>query len=455
MLVFGNYQRFCVLLLVLGLQLFPKFSAVFQKLRNCQKGNFAIMTAALLPAIVGGVGLTVDFVAVSRHTSNLQEAVDAAALRAAKELTLATGDNTYIDELAKTFVIVNLKSYPLKNIQVTTTNLTEPVGVKVDVSYSWEPIFAKYFNAEISPVKVSATASLAGKGGGLTCLIGLMPRLDRTSIHGDNDSILNAGDCYIQSNSPGYSIRVDANAKIIGKRICAVGRIFKYGLGSSFDPKPITDCPSMDDPLSGRLQPAVKACQHNGLKITEDTRLYPGVYCGGLTISDDAEVELSPGIYTIKDGPLIVADEAELEGKGVGFFLTGPDSLIEFQENTEIDLIAPTKGLMAGLLFFEDRNVPHSFIFDWRKILPLPPDVRLHRISSNNARRLLGTIYLSKSIFLVDSEAPVASDSAYTAIVAGRIWLQKGPVLTLNANYKDTNVPVPPGLLEDTIRLVK
>ena len=81
--------------------------------------------------------------------------------------------------------------------------------------------------------------------------------------------------------------------------------------------------------------------------------------------------------------------------------------------------------------------------------------LRLHQISSNNARRLLGTIYLSKSIFLVDSDAPVASESAYTAIVAGRIWLQKGPVLTLNANYQDTNVPVPPGLLSDTIRLVK
>ena len=445
------------------LLLFSKISAVSLRLLNCKKGNFAIMTAALLPAIVGGVGLAVDFAAVSRHTSNLQEAVDTAALRAAKELTLATGDNTYVGELAKAFVVANLKSYPLKNIQVVTTNLSNPAGVKVDVSYSWEPIFAKYFSSSITPVKVSATASLAGKGGGLTCLIGLMPRLDRAAIHGDNDSILNAGDCYIQSNSPGYSIRVDANAKMFASKICAVGQIIKLGFRSKFDPKPITDCPSMGDPLSDRPQPAVKSCTYNNLHIgkdedddeDEEVELSPGVYCGGLTISGEVEVTLRPGIYTIRNGPLIVADEAELKGNGVGFFLTGPNSLIEFQANTSIDLIAPTNGLMAGLLFFEDRNVPHSFIFNWRKILPLPPKVRLHRISSNNARRLLGTIYLSKSIFLVDANAPVASESAYTAIVAARIWLQKGPVLTLNANYNDTNVPVPPGLLGDTIRLVK
>lgn len=435
--------------------MFKTLRNLLQRLRDCQSGNMVLITAGLLPAIVGSVGLAVDYAAMSRHTSNLQEAVDSAALRAAKELTLATGNKSYISNLAKTFVIANLKTYPINNIQVTTTNLSGPPRVKVDVSYSWEPIFAKYFNASVTPVKVSATAGLAGKGGGLTCLIGLMPRKDRTSIHGDNDSILNAGECYVQSNSPGYSIRVDANAKIIGKTICAVGRIFRYGANSKFIPAPITDCPSIGDPLGSRPAPPVNGCTFTAINITNDTTLSPGVYCDGLTISSNAVVKLNPGIYVIKDGPLIVADNATMKGLGAGFFLTGENSTFEFQANTTIDLVAPNKGPMAGLLLFEDRNVPHSFIFDWRKILPLPPKVRLHRISSNNARRLLGTIYLSKSIFLIDSEAPVANESAYTAIVAGRIWLQKGPVLTLNANYQDTNVPVPSGLLSDTIRLMK
>ena len=68
---------------------------------------------------------------------------------------------------------------------------------------------------------------------------------------------------------------------------------------------------------------------------------------------------------------------------------------------------------------------------------------------------LLGTIYLPRSILLVNSNAPVADKSAYTAIVAGRLWLQEGPTLTLNANYGATDVPVPGSLLGTKVRLAK
>ncbi len=81
--------------------------------------------------------------------------------------------------------------------------------------------------------------------------------------------------------------------------------------------------------------------------------------------------------------------------------------------------------------------------------------MRLHKISSNNARNLLGTIYLSRSILLVDADAPVADASAYTAIITGRLWLQAGPTLTLNANYSKTTVPVPGGLMGTEPMLVK
>ena len=77
----------------------------------------------------------------------------------------------------------------------------------------------------------------------------------------------------------------------------------------------------------------------------------------------------------------------------------------------------------------------------------MPPEVRLHKIASNNARNLLGTLYLSRSILLINADAPVADSSAYTAIVTGRLWLQKGPILTLNSDYTKTTVPVPGGLI--------
>ena len=144
-----------------------------------------------------------------------------------------------------------------------------------------------------------------------------------------------------------------------------------------------------------------------------------------------SKVTLAEGIYVIKDGPLLVLDSASLTGDGLGFYLTGKGSTAWFTAKTTIALSAPVDGLLAGLLFFEDRNAA---------------GIRIHRIASNNARKLLGTIYLSKSILNIDANAPIADQSAYTAIIAQSLQLQSGPNLVLNTDYDLTDVPVPDGI---------
>ena len=92
---------------------------------------------------------------------------------------------------------------------------------------------------------------------------------------------------------------------------------------------------------------------------------------------------------------------------------------------------APVSGPLAGLLVFEDHNAG---------------GIRLHRLASNNARKLLGTIYMPKSILNIDATAPIADQSAYTAIIAQSLQLQSGPNLILNSDYSATDVPVPAGV---------
>jgi hypothetical protein len=133
----------------------------------------------------------------------------------------------------------------------------------------------------------------------------------------------------------------------------------------------------------------------------------------------------------MKDGPLIAELGARLVGENVGFYLTGDTSTFIFGPESIISLSAPTDGEMSGLPFFEDR---------------LAPDDRLHQILSSNARTLIGTIYLPRGILSVASLRPVASESAYTAIVAKKLSLIGSPTLVLNADYADTDVPVPDGV---------
>jgi hypothetical protein len=142
-------------------------------------------------------------------------------------------------------------------------------------------------------------------------------------------------------------------------------------------------------------------------------------------------VVLRPGIYVMRDGPLRVDGGASLTGQHVGLFLTGTNALVEFELDSTISLIAPRDGVMAGLLMFEN---------------PAAPVLNQHRISSNDARVLLGTIYMPNAILRVDADRPVADRSAYTIIVVRRMELDAGPNLVMNSDYASSDVPVPDGI---------
>ena len=94
-------------------------------------------------------------------------------------------------------------------------------------------------------------------------------------------------------------------------------------------------------------------------------------------------------------------------------------------------MTAPKDGLLAGILFFEDRDAPLD---------------RIHRIQSADAREFLGTFYLSRGILNIDADAPVADASAYTAIVVRELNVRNFATLVLNANYGATDVPAPNGV---------
>jgi hypothetical protein len=75
---------------------------------------------------------------------------------------------------------------------------------------------------------------------------------------------------------------------------------------------------------------------------------------------------------------------------------------------------------------------------------PGPP--REHKILSDNARTLLGTIYMPQGRLIIDATKPIADKSAYTVLVVRRIDLHAGPNLILNSDYSASDVPVPKGV---------
>ena len=71
---------------------------------------------------------------------------------------------------------------------------------------------------------------------------------------------------------------------------------------------------------------------------------------------------------------------------------------------------------------------------------------RQHQILSDNARNLLGTIYMPQGEIIIDATKPIADKSAYTVLVVNQLHLYSGPNLILNSDYNATEVPVPMGV---------
>jgi hypothetical protein len=288
------------------------------------------------------------------------------------------------------------------------------------------------------------------------CLLTLDPKAP-AALELEQSAMMTATGCMVYSNSknPG-GLQAKDNATLKAGLVCTAGGKAKTS-HATVTPDPVTDCPVMADPLKSRTPPSDTACRFNDTVVSKVVQtLQPGVYCKGLRITNGADVTLASGVYVIKDGPLIVDKGATLRGANVGIYLSGPGSNLTFAADSTISLSAPKDGPLAGLLIFDDPSgatapaippyaLPIPLVGELLgKLLKGPP--REHKILSDNARMLLGTIYMPQGRLIIDANKPIADKSAYTVLVVQRIDLHSGPNLILNSDYSATDVPVPPGV---------
>ena len=394
------------------------------------RGQIAVIFGLALPALIATMGAAVDYTAWTAQSRKLQAIADISAMAAAKELYLANADIGQVISVATSvadaqLALDNGNTAPLT---VSSQVINDGQSVEVTVSQSRQTYFSHLFASDFGPLTSTAVARLAG--GGRLCVIGLDENAS-TTVSMRQDAQVTATQCSLYSNSTSLSgIDVSQSANIEAELICSAGGA--DGGAANYTPSPTTDCPQLDDPLSSRPAPVYGSCDHNDLEISNQTvTLQPGVYCGGLTIKATSDVTMAEGIYIIKDGPLTVTSNSIVYGEYVGIYFTGVNAVYNFESNSDIDFTAPRDGPMAGILFFEDRNAPL---------------LREHVIKSKKADNLLGTIYLPRGVFVVETNNNVADQSAYTAVIANRIELAKKPNLYLNADYGSTDVPVPSGV---------
>lgn len=446
------------------------------RFRRAEAGGVSMLFALSLPAMLALVGGAADYAAIAGANARLQGAVDSAALSVAREMTLTALTPARVQDLATSYVAANIGA--ASPATVTGTLVENNTGVSVVASQPIKaPLGVLPAVMGIDAIQASATARIpASSAQKKLCMLSLGAK-QNGGIFLHNGSSIQAPECVLHSNATGgNAVIVQQASKVKSNLLCARGGV--QNLAGALETTVLSDCPAIADPLVSRPEPTIPAgCIDTKKTIKNGTvTLSPGNYCQGLFIEKSASVTLNPGVYFFTGGPLEVKDNAELRGNGVTLMFAGKNAFFRFQDNALIQLSAPTSGGTAGMLIWESKTYTlganswqvggcgTGFKLNTALIElnidvgpngcsspPNPGTVPLkkfneHHIDSQRAKELTGTIYLPFGLLMIDSKQPIADQSPYTVLVANKVDLYDGPVLTLNSNYQGSPVPVPAGL---------
>jgi Flp pilus assembly protein TadG len=401
----------------------PPVGEVFRRLLRCENGSVAVMVALSLVVIFGMMGLAIDVGQLRLAKQNLQTAADAAALAGALELNTcgSTPDCAALETAAKDALTENgfTGSTAQTSCIPTGTGLVISVNngpcalgaadphngstsyVEVVVSQTQPTYFAGVLGISSVNIKTRAEAAQAG---GTNCMFALDPS-GSGAITVGFFAALNSPNCGIVDESNSNSALTCFLGSITASQVGVVGG-YQNTFCPTSNPAPKTGIavPNPADPLAYLPTPTVPSCgasknspytgSASALNLTGSSgavTLYPGAYCGGITVGFGSHVTFMPGIYvltswsgtkTVSPGGLTMDLGATVTGSGVTFYNYGSPSntngggiTFNFSSFTSggVSLTAPTSGTYSGILFFQDpQNTSTSTIMgpsSWNTVL--------------------------------------------------------------------------------------
>ena len=403
-------------------------------------GAVMTVTATMFVVILGFAGLAVDLGGWYSTKRSMQTAADAAVVTAALEMVSRNRSVAQVTSAAKNAAAAN--GFDTSNgalVEVTIAN--DGQSVDVSISQPSPTLFASLFLDGSVGIRATAGASLNGSP---ICILALEASAARGLLL-DSNAEIQADGCSIQVNSTNAAaaeLLSNSAVSVTAASICITGD-FRDDSSGDFSPTPDTGasvCPPLADPLANVPPPSVGSCDHT--RFERDNSLQavaPGVYCDGLTIKNNSNLEFNPGEYVISGGTLLIDSNSRVFGDGVIFYLTD-GATINFESNSTIVFTAPIDGPRAGVLIFQDRN---------------SADGSVHIFNSNSDSRLVGTIYLPNGKFESNSNSTFGIDSAFTILIARTIEINSNARLIVNSDYAASDVPVPLQIAARIARLTR
>jgi Flp pilus assembly protein TadG len=383
------------------------------------RGGTAVIFALGAPALALLACGAIDLAGVNSDRTAMQDSADATALAMAKQLGVATAAG--ITARSQAYALSQLSQIATQDgVSVTTSIAADNSSVTVSIDGARPSFFGNLLPPGGWKMHAQATASTLGE---LPLCVLSSGTGGTDNLLVQNSSLLTAANCLVQSDQ---NIAADSGAKLTAGLAQAAGTA-----SGPITPSPQAGAPTIPDPFASMdiPPPSPLGCLTSVLDLTQVLLVVlPGTHCGTITIGQGQTMELLPGTHYFKGGTLTIKDNAVLEGSNVTLIFD-QDATFNFTDSSSIDLTGAQSGSYAGFVIATTRDNTNAFT-----------------ISSNNARRLEGAVYVPSATLLVTGTSNnVADQSAWTVVVAKALQLQGSPNLVINANYANSTVPVPAG----------
>ena len=400
-------------------RVFVRTAAVGQRFRRSRRGSVAIMFGLALPVVIGFVALGTEVTFLLFKHRQMQVVADAAAFSAVT--ALQTGHPNFAIEARAIAASLGFQD-TLNGVAITPNNppasgpnISNKGAVEVIVSQPQTLVLAALFHN--GPWTVVARA-VAVAGTGVYCVLQLN---STTQFIMSNGATATLAKCGLAVDATGSSaLSLSGAARLTAQTVSVVGEA-SINNGAAVNPSNAlhTSQATVADPYAGVTMPSLPGGCSNGTGTQYKhsnsglQTINPGVWCNGVSFTNDANVLLNPGVYYVNGGIFNVGGAVTMNGTGVTIILTGSTSsgyaTAKIGNGAIVTLSAPMTGTTAGIVFFGDRKASKT---------------NTNNLAGGAALTINGALYFPSQSLIFQNG--VSNPSGCTQLVAGTIQLTGG-----------------------------
>lgn len=325
--------------------------------RTARRGMVAVMTAVLLPIIIGTMALAFDGGLMYLQRRKAQSVADAAALAGAYHLL--KGNNSSEAQSAAQSAAMAVAQQNGMPITTSQVDVSQSGYVKVSVNGTQARFFSGLWGQGSLAVDANAKAVGATVPYSKDSILVLKQTGTSVTLSGTTQIADINGPIVVNSTSSA-AILSSGNNSISAPELDLSGNILYSGHNPNNAAQTKYGQPFTPDPLASVQPPdpsTLTTQRTSPINLTSSTSmtLNPGVYNGGFNMSGQSSITLNPGVYYINGGGINMSGGASITGNGVFIYNTGGGA-INLSGTGNISLNPMTSGAYAGITVFQDRN---------------------------------------------------------------------------------------------------